>query len=941
MAPTLGADDDAAEGADEQLRISQAITAAGEARQAVLGSGIQHIHLSSSDEKFEPAISIIPPFGQRDDRLPLRGRDDLLAMAADSEGHSRVWVIHGLGGSGKTRLALEAAFQAQEVGTEVWWVTATDGDTFTAGMQAVGRRLGLPNDDLKRGDAADLIWQQLEIRQTPWLLIIEGADHPQALRGAGTAIADGRGWLRPFRSRAGMVLVTSRDGSADWGSWCHRHRLNMLDATDAVAVLADHAGHSLQRLGGEEEARMLANRLGGLPLALKIAGAYLGSTTRLPVAFIDAGTITSFREYREAIETGGIEFNLRDSRQQMTQIEAHRIVGQAWQLALERLDAQGLTEARQLLRLLATFADAPIPYEALLNPKILTERQGFQSITGAKLWQMIQALHDHGLIEMSMAPTGTDEVGTIRLHPLVRDVSLSDAESGNPYDFLEIAAELLREAVSLDINDPRSRPTLQLLATHVDHAFNNIKAETDCPESAVISAAFAAYKIAKVRSTEGYESQAEAILREILAIEERILGVDHPSTLSTRFSIAQETNRRGDHATAEIEFRSILSDELRLFGPDHPSTLNIRHQLAHALDAQGKSASAEAEHRAIVEDALRVVGPDHPTSLSARHCLAHAIGARGDYATAEAEHRAVLQAEIRVQGPDHMHVLMTRRCLARDMAARGNHAEAEAELRDLLETQLRLLDPNTKPVLVTRLDIAHQLAAQGNHAAAEAELRDLVQVQQRVLGADHSGTLTTRRALAEQFAAQGRHSAAEAELRDIVGVEQRVHGENHRDTLKARHALADLLADTGSAAAAESELRAVLDAQREVLGPDHIDTLATRRCLANVLAKQGNHAAAETETREVFHIQQRILGPAHRITLATRHALADLIAMNGNPAVAAAELLEVFETQKRILGPDHKDTLATQRCYVRTARGQSKPEKASSVRSNRRRPNKS
>ena len=133
----------------------------------------------------------------------------------------RVKVLHGLGGCGKTRLALEAASRAQERGTEVWWVSASDENRLAAGMHAVGRQLGVTDSELRHGEAADLVRRQLEGRQQAWLLVFDNADDPQVLAGPTGRVGDGTGWLRPLRSTAGMTLVTSRDGRASsWGPWC-------------------------------------------------------------------------------------------------------------------------------------------------------------------------------------------------------------------------------------------------------------------------------------------------------------------------------------------------------------------------------------------------------------------------------------------------------------------------------------------------------------------------------------------------------------------------------------------------------------------------------------------------------------------------------------------------------------------------------------------------
>src|ERR1700678_169989 len=211
-----------------QPEVQQTAAAFDRAQQAVLGSGTQNVYLGGGERAPEPAVSIAPPAGQRDENPPLRGRDELLAELA-SPGEARVRLLHGLGGCGKTRLALEAAFRARQRGAEVWWVSAAEPAPLAAGMRALGRRLGISEAQLEHGDAADVIWQRLAGRREPWLLVIDNADDPQVMAGAGTCVAEGRGWMRPVAGQAGMVLVTSRDGSlASWGSWARRHRLEML-----------------------------------------------------------------------------------------------------------------------------------------------------------------------------------------------------------------------------------------------------------------------------------------------------------------------------------------------------------------------------------------------------------------------------------------------------------------------------------------------------------------------------------------------------------------------------------------------------------------------------------------------------------------------------------------------------------------------------------------
>ena len=165
--------------------VRQKVSASGSAQQAVLGSGTQNVYLGERAGQREPAVSIAAPVGQRDESLPLRGRDELLAELAGPGPWVRV--LHGLGGCGKTRLALEAAFRAQQSGLEVWWISAAEAGVLAAGMRALGRRLGVSDADLGYGDAADVIWRRLAGKQDPWLLVLDSADDPQVLAGAGSS----------------------------------------------------------------------------------------------------------------------------------------------------------------------------------------------------------------------------------------------------------------------------------------------------------------------------------------------------------------------------------------------------------------------------------------------------------------------------------------------------------------------------------------------------------------------------------------------------------------------------------------------------------------------------------------------------------------------------------------------------------------------------------
>jgi hypothetical protein len=746
--------------------VQQDVLGLGQARQASQGSGVQYNYFGDPGPQAEPGVSIAAPVGQLDERLPLRGRDTLLAALADTTAGARVRVVHGLGGCGKTRLALEIASQMQDCGAEIWWVSAADESRLAAGMRAVARRVGVTDVELQHGDAADLLWSRLGGRKPHWLLVIDNADDPLLLAGPGRHVGDGTGWLRPLRSAAGLVLVTSRDGRASsWGSWCGLYRVGVLAAGEAAQILVDHAGGH-EELGGAGEAEALARRLGKLPLALKIAGSFLAESAAVPAAFAAPGVARTYRQYLVAVEGGQLEAVFpAPSAGDLTAEQARTVIGRTWALTLDLLAARDMPEARTVLRLLACLADAPIPHE-LLDPAALGATALLEGITGPRLWQVLQTLAGFGLIDL--ISSDGNRLAAIDVHPLVRDTSRPSASgSDDRASYLMLAAELLRRAAAADQTglpeDPKTWPLWQALAPHAGYVFDTLAASPDCSDQAAQAAAYAAGLAARYQAAHGLYSQAEEVQRKVLAARLRVLGADRPDTLAVRHEIARMMAERGDHAGAEAEYRDVLAARLRVLRADHPDTLATRHEIARMMAARGDHAGAEAEYRDILAARLRVQGADHPDTLTTRHEIARMMGERGDRAGAEAEYRDVLAAKVRVLGADHPSTLGTRHEIAYEMAARGDHTGAEAEYRDVLAARLRVLGADHPSTLTTRHAIAYEMAERGDHAGAEAEYRDVLAAQVRVLGADHPSTLTTRHQIARMMAERGDHAGAEAE----------------------------------------------------------------------------------------------------------------------------------------------------------------------------------
>jgi tetratricopeptide (TPR) repeat protein len=152
---------------------------------------------------------------------------------------------------------------------------------------------------------------------------------------------------------------------------------------------------------------------------------------------------------------------------------------------------------------------------------------------------------------------------------------------------------------------------------------------------------------------ESDQRRSADLLRQALADSERVLGPDHPSTLSTRANLANVFIQLGRLEEATDLLRQTLADSERVLGPDHPSTLSTRANLANVFIEQGRLEEAADLLRQTLADSERVLGPDHPSTLSTRANLANVFIEQGRLEEAADLLRQTLADSERILGPDH------------------------------------------------------------------------------------------------------------------------------------------------------------------------------------------------------------------------------------------------------------------------------------------------
>ncbi|MFC7533029.1 tetratricopeptide repeat protein [Actinoplanes sp. GCM10030250] len=327
-------------------------------------------------------------------------------------------------------------------------------------------------------------------------------------------------------------------------------------------------------------------------------------------------------------------------------------------------------------------------------------------------------------------------------------------------------------------------------------------------------------------------------------------------------------------------FEQVFLDRRRLLGYDHPETLTSRNNLAYAYQTAGRVDEAIKWYEQVFHARRRVLGADHPDTLSSHNNLAGAYEMSGRVAKAISLHEQVLLDRRRVLGDDHPQTLTSRNNLAYAYQTAGRVAEATALYEQVLEHQRRELRDDHPDTMAIRNNLAYAYQTAGRVAEATALYSQVLTDQRRVLGDDHPDTLVSRNNLAYAYQAAGRVGEAIALYKVVLIAERWLLGDDDPQTLASRNNLAYAYQTVGRLAEAVALFEQVLIDQRRVLGDNHPQTLTTRNNLAGAYARSGREAEAITVYELVLLDRRRVLGDDHPQTRSTQSLLEDQLKEN-------------------------------------------------------------
>jgi hypothetical protein len=681
---------------------------------------------------------VLPPVWNLGPRNPgFVGRDAMLAAVHErlrSGGAAVVQALHGMGGVGKTQLALEYAYRHARSYDLVWWVNAEDVDLVGEQYAALAAELGLVAPHADTASAVGALRAHLRGRGR-WLLVFDDAESP----------ADLRDWLP---AGPGHILVTSRNPG--WEQLAARVEVDVLARAESVTLV-----HTYGRELAAADADRLAEAVGDLPLALAQAAGFL-TESGMP-----------FDQYLGLLATHAAELLGENPPQAHPRSLAAAVAVSTDRLA--RIDPAALG----LVRIGAFLAPEPIP-TGMLTGRIPPAGPA----PPAELAELATVAASPVKVHRSLGRAGRYALARIddrgmQLHRLTQAILRDQLPADQASAYRDHAQALLAAADPGDYRDPETWPAWARILPHLLAAEPAAGTSPDLRDMACRAIWYLWYrgdhrpasKLAghlhrqwsdrlgpddrdALRAAHGLfglladprpYSQIRQLGEDTLDRSRRAFGDDHPDTLRAAFHLAFFLHEMGDFEEARRLNTDTLTRRRRLLGEDDVDTRRAAQNLGRDLRALDEIERARRLHEDCVAYGRRAKGDDHPFTLKAVNDLGATLRAAGEVEAARRMHAEALTRARRVLGEDHVWTLGCAAELARDAHALGDLDAARQLGEDTLARARQVLGDSH-----VTIDIANELADALLRLDEPAEARKIGEHTliraRRLLGEEHPRT---------------------------------------------------------------------------------------------------------------------------------------------------------------------------------------------------------
>jgi tetratricopeptide (TPR) repeat protein len=703
--------------------------------------------------------------------------------------------LYGLGGVGKTQLALEYAYTQKDNYERIYWISAVNEATLFSGFQEIAKRTRCISDYsiLKPLEVAERVLHWLN-EQKSWLLVLDNLDDINVVNG-----------YLPDRSPRKHTLITTRL------SHCHQIpaeglQVEVLDVTDATNLLflRSHVG-TVETPDGKAEAIEIVKELGFLPLAIEQAAAYIREASKNVFKFLP--NYRNSRMTHHARASKGIQSCYVES------------VATTWRMSFQRIEENN-TDASKLLRLLAFLNPDGILVDFLDRGNEGLNAELREIITNEdRFYEALCELERFSMIERHDECTNAQH---IVIHRLVQSV-IKDEMS--PEDFSTMAEAVIGLCdCAFPRQDDWSNEMLLQRRRYQEQIVTPLSSIQQIKSSRL---GRLLRRVGEFLTEDGKYQQAGKLLETAIVILGATRGSEHLDTLRAIFSLGLLYHDQGRWEDAANLEGKVLEARRRLHGEEHPDTLSAMANMAVTYCDQGRWGEAAKLQEKLLEIQGRLLGEEHPKTLREMRCLAQTYSEHDQWEDAAKLGAKAFEAMRRLLGKEHPDTLRVMANLAATYNHQGRWEEACKLQEKVLEARKRILGEEHPSTLMVMAELGCSYRDQGRLEDAIRLLEGSTAAGKTILGHEHPETLRMMTNLATVYQKQRKLVAAIGLLERTEEILTRRLANEHPIRLWTMSCLARAYQEDGRLNDSIKLFEYILDTRKRVLGEQHRYTLET------------------------------------------------------------------------------------------------------------------
>jgi len=812
---------------------------------------------------------IKPPFYIPRRSAEFVGREnDLETLHQELQSKERVAItaVTGMGGIGKTELAIQYAHQYRQEGTYpggICWfdVRAEELPAKIINLATTYRKLNIPKnvDDLAM--LVNYCWDNWFPGEV--LLILDDVTNSEAIEP-----------YLPNEPRFKVLITTRKQGLKTNFT---NLELQVLTETKALEFLALLVGGT--RVEQEPDtAKEICAWLGYLPLGIELVGRYLKGKRKLSLAKMQQLL------QRKKLDHRALKTTVEDMR-------AQRGVRAAFELSWEDLDES----AQQVACLLSVLAAAPFPW-GLVESCLPEEDE-----------EDLEDIRDEVLLESSLLQEKGEE--SYQLHQLIHQflrekLADSDWSEDLKQKFCKVMAAVAR-------NIPQTT-TLEDITTFTDaipHLVEAVENWNNFLEDEDLTWPFIG--LSYFYEGQGIYQQALPYRKQSLSQAEGRFGKEHLDVAASINNLAMLYQYQGKYEESESLYLQALELYKKLLGAGHPDVATSLNNLAILYQYKGRYEEAESLYLQALELSKKLLGAEHPDVAKSLNNLAMLYQYQGRYEEAESLYLQALELYKKFLGTEHPDVAKGLNNLAILYQYQGRYEEAESLSIQSLELSNKFLGVEHPDIAKGLNNLAVLYQHQGKYEEAKSLFLQSLELSKKLLGTEHPDVAKSLNNLAMLYQYQGKYEEAESLSIQSLELSKKFLGTEHPDVAKSLNNLAALYQYQGKYEEAESLSIQSLELSKKLLSTEHPDVAKSLNNLAMIYHEQGKYEEAEPLYLQALELYKKFLGTEHPDIAQSIHNLAGLYHDQGRYEEAEPLYLQALELRKKFLGTEHPDVAST------------------------------